>query len=153
MVMLVDCPAKFTSLEEIGGKGFNRWYQVKLSEGRNREVRRMFEAVGMPVSRLIRTRYGSINLPSNLTRGKFERLSKEVVEAWIKESGLDKEPVSKLIPSRPKAGPAGGTRRTGSSPRAASGAPGRRPPAGNRPAAKAPRSGRKPASGTPRAGR
>ena len=69
----------------------------------------MFEAVGMPVSRLIRTRYGSINLPSNLTRGKFERLSKEVVEAWIKESGLDKEPVSKLIPSRPKAGPAGGT--------------------------------------------
>lgn len=152
-VMLDDGPAKFTSLEEIGGKGFNRWYQVKLSEGRNREVRRMFEAVGMPVSRLIRTRYGSINLPSNLSRGKFERLSKEVVEAWIKESGLDKEPVSKPIPYRPKAGPAGGTRRTGSSPRAASGAPGRRPPAGNRPAAKAPRSGRKPASGTPRAGR
>ncbi len=92
-IKLDDGPARFTDVEEIGGKGFNRWYRVKLSEGRNREVRRMFEAVDLPVSRLIRIRYGSINLPQNLTRGKFERLPKEQVLAWITEQGLDK-PVS-----------------------------------------------------------
>lgn len=116
-VMLDDGPAKFTSIEDIGGKGFNRWYKVQLSEGRNREVRRMFEAVGMPVSRLIRTRYGSISLPSGLTRGKFERLPKEVVEAWIKEAGLDKEPPVRQSAPRSKYKSEGAPRRAGLSAR------------------------------------
>lgn len=126
-VMLDDGPAKFTSLEEIGGKGFNRWYKVQLSEGRNREVRRMFEAVGMPVSRLIRTRYGSINLPSALTRGKFERLPKEVVEAWIKEAGLDKEPAS-----RPNAKTEAAGRKIGAGKRSTSSGSAAKPKSGNK---------------------
>ena len=69
-IKLDDGIAKFTTLEEGGEKGFNRWYNVTLSEGRNREVRRMFEAVGLPVSRLIRVKYGNLELPSDLPRGK-----------------------------------------------------------------------------------
>ena len=142
-VMLDDGPAKFTSLEEIGGKGFNRWYKVQLSEGRNREVRRMFEAVGMPVSRLIRTRYGSINLPSALTRGKFERLPKEVVEAWIKEAGLDKEPAS-----RPKAKTEAARRKIGAGKRSISSGTAVKPKPGNKkPSGNGFRTARRPLSG------
>lgn len=142
-VMLDDGPAKFTSLEEIGGKGFNRWYKVQLSEGRNREVRRMFEAVGMPVSRLIRTRYGSINLPSALTRGKFERLPKEVVEAWIKEAGLDKEPAS-----RPNAKTEAGARKIGAGKRSLSSGTAAKPKSGNKkPSGNGSRTARRPLSG------
>lgn len=142
-VMLDDGPAKFTSLEEIGGKGFNRWYKVQLSEGRNREVIRMFEAVGMPVSRLIRTRYGSINLPSALTRGKFERLPKEVVEAWIKEAGLDKEPAS-----RPKAKTEAARRKIGAGKRSISSGTAVKPKPGNKkPSGNGFRTARRPLSG------
>ena len=75
-IKLDDGIAKFTTLEEGGGKGFNRWYNVTLSEGRNREVRRMFEAVGLPVSRLIRVKYGNLELPSDLPRGKTRKKRK-----------------------------------------------------------------------------
>jgi 23S rRNA pseudouridine2605 synthase len=74
-VELEDGAAKFDYLSDEGGEGSNHWYRVILKEGRNREVRRMFEAVGMTVSRLMRVRFGPINLPSRLKRGKSMELN------------------------------------------------------------------------------
>ena len=63
--------AQFGSIEDGGGEGANCWYRVTISEGRNREVRRMLEAVGHAVSRLIRIRYGAMMLPRGLKRGAW----------------------------------------------------------------------------------
>jgi len=84
-VELEDGPACFTSLEEKGGDGLNKWYVVRLSEGRNREVRRMFAAVGLTVSRLIRIRFGAIRLPDDLPRGKTRELRDDRVRVWMDE--------------------------------------------------------------------
>ena len=73
-VSLEDGVAQFGSIEAGGGEGVNCWYRVTISEGRNREVRRMFEAVGHAVSRLIRIRYGAMLLPRGLKRGAFVEL-------------------------------------------------------------------------------
>ena len=80
-VTLDDGMAQFTSLEAGGGEGANCWYKVTLSEGRNREVRRMFEAVGHAVSRLIRIRYGAMVLPRGLKRGAFVELDETEIRA------------------------------------------------------------------------
>ncbi len=73
-VMLEDGPARVESLDFAGGQGTNVWYAVTLSEGRNREVRRLFEAVGTEVNRLIRTRYGHISLPRTMKAGEWQAL-------------------------------------------------------------------------------
>ncbi len=89
-VEIGDGPANFNKIVDGGGEGANRWYRVTISEGRNREVRRMFEAVGLTVSRLIRTRYGLLTLPSSLKRGRWEELDEHAVRALMTASGLDK---------------------------------------------------------------
>ena len=80
-VTLEDGVAQFGSIEAGGGEGANCWYRVTISEGRNREVRRMFEAVGHAVSRLIRIRYGAMVLPRGLKRGAFVELDENDIWA------------------------------------------------------------------------
>lgn len=87
-IALEDGTAKFETLTDEGGQGLNHWYRVVIKEGRNREVRRLFEAVNLTVSRLIRVRYGSVSLPKNLPRGKRAELAPEEVRALVAE--LDK---------------------------------------------------------------
>ncbi len=89
-VELEDGVAQFGSLLDAGGDGANRWYRVSLFEGRNREVRRMFEAVGVTVSRLMRVRYGPFVLPANLKRGQVLDLDDKVVQKLMTEFGMDK---------------------------------------------------------------
>jgi 23S rRNA pseudouridine2605 synthase len=83
-IELEDGLARFNSFQEAGGEGANRWFNVTLSEGRNREVRRMFEAVGLTVSRLMRVRYGPLQLPPGLKRGLCRELGPTEVNALIK---------------------------------------------------------------------
>ena len=87
-IQLEDGPAKFGEFEFLGGEGSNRWYRVTIHEGRNREVRRMFDAAGVVVSRLIRTRFGEVVLPRNLRRGRWEELDNDTVAALMMRIGL-----------------------------------------------------------------
>jgi 23S rRNA pseudouridine2605 synthase len=84
-IELEDGPASFASLQDAGGEGANHWYRVTLFEGRNREVRRMFEAVGCTVSRLIRVRYGPFSLPPQLKRGRVYELAEAEVKGLMRE--------------------------------------------------------------------
>ncbi|MBS0484938.1 MAG: pseudouridine synthase [Proteobacteria bacterium] len=76
-VQLEDGEAAFTYLADQGGEGINHWYRVILKEGKNREVRRMFEAIGLTVSRLMRVRFGPINLPPRIKRGQWLELDEK----------------------------------------------------------------------------
>lgn len=87
-VTLEDGVAQFGSIEAGGGEGANCWYKVTISEGRNREVRRMFEAVGHAVSRLIRIRYGAVVLPRGLKRGAFVELDEN--DIWALTSAVSR---------------------------------------------------------------
>lgn len=90
-VQLDDGLAAFSKIQDGGGEGVNRWYRVVIGEGRNREVRRMFEAVGLTVSRLIRTRYGLMTLPGSLKRGRWDELEENEVRGLMAAVGLEKK--------------------------------------------------------------
>jgi len=89
-VELDDGVAQFSKIADGGGEGVNKWYRVTIGEGRNREVRRMFEAIGLTVSRLIRTRYGVMSLPQGLKRGRWEELEENAVRGLMTVCGLEK---------------------------------------------------------------
>ena len=95
-VALEDGPAKFDEIKRIGGTQSNdttnEWFQVMLKEGRNREVRRLWESQGCQVSRLKRIRYGSVELPQPLLRGQSQELPDEKVEVLRRELKLEEGP-------------------------------------------------------------
>jgi 23S rRNA pseudouridine2605 synthase len=89
-IQLDDGPARCEKVSDGGGDedGSNHWYHVVLKEGRNREVRRLFEALGLMVSRLIRTRFGTLAMPSTLKRGQLAELEAADVDAIVASAGL-----------------------------------------------------------------
>ena len=93
-VMLEDGKAKFNKVVYVGGEGRNAWYHVTLKEGRKREVRRLWEAVGLKVSRLIRISYASIDLDPDLKTGQFRELTLSELNKLRKTVHL--EPVASL---------------------------------------------------------
>ncbi len=98
-VALEDGPAKFEKIERINASGSHSWFQVMLTEGRNREVRRLWESQGYQVSRLKRVRYGDITLPRLLKRGHCVEMEADKVQALRAKFGLENaEPVLTLQP-------------------------------------------------------
>lgn len=97
-IELDDGTAQFSRIADGGGEGVNKWYRVTIGEGRNREVRRMFEAIGLTVSRLIRTRYGAMALPKGLKRGRWEELEENAVRDLMQASGLAKAGEAASLP-------------------------------------------------------
>ncbi|MDR0781315.1 MAG: 23S rRNA pseudouridine(2605) synthase RluB [Pseudomonadales bacterium] len=96
-VELDDGPAHFNDIRYAGGEGANHWYHVTLQEGRNREVRRLWEAQGVKVSRLKRVRYGNILIPSYVKMGKFIELPAADAKALYTLAGLRYRPTSKPL--------------------------------------------------------
>lgn len=142
-VKLDDGMAQFASIEAGGGEGANCWYRVTIGEGRNREVRRMFEAVGHAVSRLIRIRYGAVMLPRGLKRGVWVELDAGDIERLSAAAGMPQaQRVDRSPPGR------GGARGRGNDPQ---GRRGFGNPAGSRGEAPAVRRSSMfaPAAGTP----
>jgi 23S rRNA pseudouridine2605 synthase len=114
-VKLDDGMAQFGSIEDGGGEGSNCWYRVTISEGRNREVRRMLEAVGHAVSRLIRIRYGAMVLPRGLKRGAWMELDEADIRSLMQAAGSGRAPADGVREERgnPVRGPQGNGQRRG----------------------------------------
>jgi 23S rRNA pseudouridine2605 synthase len=83
---------RFDAIEDRGGEGSNHWYHVILREGKNREVRRMMESVGLMVSRLIRVRFGSVALPGFLKRGQMREMEEEQIQELMAFAGMNEQP-------------------------------------------------------------
>jgi 23S rRNA pseudouridine2605 synthase len=102
-IELEDGPARFELIAPQGGEGSNRWYRVRVREGRNRLVRRMFGSVGSTISRLLRTGFGPFDLPPRLKRGQWLRLEQEEVKQAMKALDLPVER-ARRTPSAPRGG-------------------------------------------------
>ncbi len=100
-IELEDGVGRFEKVELVGGEGANRWYQVSLLEGRNREVRRLWEAVGNRVSRLIRVRYGCISLPREVRPGRYREIEGELLKRLYDLVGLQSR--DEPAPRQPRA--------------------------------------------------
>jgi 23S rRNA pseudouridine2605 synthase len=87
-VMLDDGVARFTDIQDGGGDGINHWYYVVLMEGRNREVRRLWESQGLTVSRLKRVRYGDVFIPSKVKQGQWVELEPKEVKSLYRLGSL-----------------------------------------------------------------
>ena len=81
-VELEDGMARFTDIVDSGGTGINRWFHVCVLEGRNREVRRLWESQELTVSRLKRVRFGSLIIPDGLRQGQFQELERPILMPW-----------------------------------------------------------------------
>ena len=121
-VLLDDGMAKFSDISEAGGKGINQWFHVTLLEGRNREVRRLWESQGVRVSRLKRVRYGPIFLPSRLTVGKWEELDQKAVDSLSKAVDLKPVGIPAKTPSEQKTLDRKRRKQAGAGPRKSGGA-------------------------------
>ena len=96
-ITLEDGPVKFERLTDEGGEGYNHWYRLMLKEGRNRIVRRTFEALSLPISRLIRVRFGIVNLPPRLKRGTLAELGTGEVGQILDWVGMESKPVMEKV--------------------------------------------------------
>ena len=113
-IELDDGPVKFEKLTDEGGEGFNHWYRIVVKEGRNRVVRRTFEALELPVSRLMRVRFGIVNLPPRLKRGMMAELGPGEVQAIMDWALPSPPPMAeeKAAPRRRDSRPAPSPRNT-----------------------------------------
>lgn len=93
-IELGDGIARCEAVEDGGGEGANHWYRIVIREGRNRVVRRLFEALGLPVSRLMRVRFGPVRLPSRLKRGQYVELPQREVHELLAALDVPSQPVS-----------------------------------------------------------
>ncbi len=94
-VMLEDGVAKFADIQVGGGHGINRWFYVVLMEGRNREVRRLWESQGLTVSRLKRVRYGDVFIPSKVKQGQWVELARKDIKSLYRMAGLQLKDVKR----------------------------------------------------------
>lgn len=97
-VMLEDGPARFTDVQEFGGEGINTWFHVVILEGRNREVRRLWESQELTVSRLKRVRYGNIFIDKRAKAGEWVELSQDEVDDLATIANLEARKVPELTP-------------------------------------------------------
>ncbi len=96
-VELEDGPAKFTDVQYFNGKGSNQWFHVVIMEGRNREVRRLWESQGLQVSRLKRVRYGSVFLESTVRAGTWQELAKKDIDRLALSVELPSAPWKSIV--------------------------------------------------------